>query len=89
MSNAQRCAIMCGEGRFQAFLRFELSEPGVKDGLDKTPDWLPCQTAEQAAHAARYLLSVTSRRDLDQTKHGALKLQYMLSRYEAWKRDLI
>lgn len=88
MSNARDCAIKCSDPRFRAFLREQLSEPGVKDGLEGDEDWLGVETSVQAASASRYLLNVESRKELDEEGPAASRWGALAGQYEGWKRGI-
>jgi len=86
---ARRCAIMCSEGRFRAFLQSELSEPGVKDGVPDDAPWIGVNTPGEASFAVRYLLGITTRKQLDTEGAAAQRWDAMLDKFEAWKWGLI
>jgi len=84
MRNAAWCGMLCGEPLFRAFLKWKLGEPGVKDGLTLDEKWLALRDKDDAALAARYLLAVESRRELN-TGPGAIRWNELKGDFDMWK----
>lgn len=86
LTNAAKCAIQCQEPLFRAFLKWKLGEPGVKDGLNGDEPWLALRDKDHAARAARYLLGIKSRRELDTDDGAAHRWSELWGDFGMWGR---
>lgn len=87
MKNSQQAGMLCGEARFQVFLK---DQDNVKRFAILNPDerWTFLRNKDDAAVALRFLLGVDSRRELDTDHEAAINFRSLVADYELWKRGI-
>lgn len=85
MPNAAWCGMLCGEPLFRAFLKWKLGEHDAQFSLKGDEPWLAVRDKDHAALAARHLLKVESRRELNDGP-GAVRWNELRGDFDMWKR---